>query len=138
MHKEQLTALTQDISNQFASDVDNSTKKALIAELDETCARNLKIEREIYLTNSWNSTLVGISFDLQSLTDDLQQTKCVNFLDCLQFYLDILKDIILMEGDSILVALTEEIQHLRVDMFNLIIGYLDINHSEKLITKGLN
>ena len=27
MHKEQLTALTQDISNQLASDVDNSTKK---------------------------------------------------------------------------------------------------------------
>ena len=137
-HEEQLTILKQDISNQFASDVDNSTKKALNAEFDETCARNLKIEREIYLTNSWNSTLIEIFFDLQSLTDDLNQTKCVNFLDCLQFYLDILKDIILMEGNSVPEAVTEAMQHLRVDMFHLVTGYLDINHSEKLITKGLN
>ena len=138
IYKEQLTILKQDISNQFGSDVDNSTKKTLNAEFDETCARNLKIEREIYLTNSWNSTLIEILFDLQSLTDDLNQTECVSFLDCLQFYLDILKDIILMEGDIVPVAVTEAIQHLRVDMFNLITGYLDINHSEKLITKGLN
>ena len=109
MHKEQLTALTQDISNQFASDVDNSTKKSINCWIWWNMCKKFKTWKgNISNWNSWNSTLIDIFLDLQSLTDDL---KCVNILDCLRFHLDILKDIILIEGDSISVTVTEAIQH---------------------------
>ena len=137
-NKQEVMRLKRAISSQFANVVDESTKQSLDNELDDIFTYNQSHVTEMYLTNSWNSTLIETFSDLQLLVDDMQQTDCLNLLDCLEFYTSILKDLIEMELSNESLTSIEKLQYLKTNMFLLITSYPDIKHSEKLITQCMN
>ena len=135
---EELTYLKQNISNQFAGVVDYSTKILLNKELDEIFGAKVNNEKDEFLTDSWNSTLIGTFSELQLLVKDMDQTDCVNFLDCLEFHTDVLKSATgFVKGISSL-NVTEATLSWKSNILQLTTSYPDISQSEKLILATVN
>ena len=131
--EEDIAKLKQNISIQFAAIKDNSTEKLLNKELDEIFAKKLQDEKDISMKYFWNFTMTEILSHLQVFVFDQQSTDCVNLLDCLQFYTDILISITALEEDMISLNITNKIKDWKLNLLQLITDYPNINHAKKLI-----
>ena len=137
-NKEQLENIKRNISNQFAGVVDYSTKILLNKELDEIFGADGNTENENSLTDSWNSTLIDTFSEMQLLVNDMQQTNCVNFLDCLEFYTDALKSTARFEKRIGSLNVTEATQTWKTNILQLTTSYPDVNQSGKLVAATVN
>ena len=131
--EEDMAKLKQNISIQFAAIADNSTEKLLNKELNTIFAKKLQDEKDISMKYLWNSTIIEILSRLQVFVFDQQSTDCVNLLDCLQFYTDILISITALEEDMIALNITNKIEDWKLNLLQLISAYPNIDHAEKLI-----
>ena len=89
-----LTELKVNISNQFSGVFNDSTNKLLNKEVNEIFTNIINIEKEMFLSGTWNLTIKEILLELELFTYDLHLTTCVSLLDCLQFYTDLMKDMV--------------------------------------------
>ena len=137
-NKEQLENIKRNISNQFAGVVDYSTKILLNKELDEIFGADGNTENDNSLTDSWNSTLIDTFSEMQLLVNDMQQTNCVNFLDCLEFYTDALKSTTRFEERIGSLNVTEATQTWKTNILQLTTSYPDVNQSGKLVAATVN
>ena len=135
---EEITYLKQNISNQFVSVVDYSTKMLLNKELDEIFGTKTNNEKDDSLTGSWNLTLIDTFSEMQLLVKDLNQADCVNFLDCLEFYTDVLKSATGFEKVIASLNITETTLTWKSNILKLTTSYPDINQSENLISATVN
>ena len=134
----QLNNLKMNISSQLTDAFNDSIRKLLNKELNEIFANTLNNENETFLTGNWNSTLKEILLELELFTYDLKPTTCVNLLDCLQFYIDMIKDMVHWETKINSSNVTERIQTWKDNILQLILAYPDIKQSEKLIAIATN
>ena len=134
MKNKQLTNLKVNISSQFSGAFNDSISKLLNKKLNEIFANTLNIENETFSTGTWNSTLKEILLELELFTYDLKPTTCVNLLDCLQFYIDVMKDMVQWETKINSSDVTAKIQSWKDNILHLMLAYPDIQQSEKLIT----
>ena len=134
----QLTELKVNISNQFSGVFNDSTNKLLNKEVNKIFANIVSIEKEIFLAGTWNLTLKEIILELELFTYDLHLTTCVNLLDCLQFYIDLMKDMVHWEAEINLLNVTEKMQAWKDNILHLMLAYPDIKQSEKLVTTATN
>ena len=134
----QLSNLKMNISSQFTGAFNDSIRKLLNKELNEIFENYLNIENETFSRGTWNLTLKEILLELELLTYDLQPTICVNLVDCLQFYIDLMKDMVQLETKIHLSNITEKIQSWKDNILHLMLDYPDIKQSEKLITTTAN
>ena len=130
----QLENLKVNISSQISGAFNDSISKLLNKELNEIFENTLNIENETFSRSTWNLTLKEILLELEILTYDLQPTTCINLVDCLQFYIDLMKDMVQLETKINLSNVTEKIQSWKDNILHLILAYPDIKQSEKLIT----
>ena len=135
---EEITYLKQNISNQFVSVVDYSTKILLNKELDEIFGTKTNNEKDDSLTGPWNLTLIDTFSEMQLLVKDLNQADCVNFLDCLEFYTDVLKSATGFEKVIASLNITETTLTWKSNILKLTTSYPDINQSENLISATVN
>ena len=133
-----LTELKVNISNQFSGVFNDSTNKLLNKEVNEIFTNIINIEKEMFLTGTWNLTLKEILLELELFTYDLHLTTCVNLLDCLQFYTDLMKDMVHWETEINLLNVTEKIQAWKDNILHLMSAYPDIKQSDKLVTTTTN
>ena len=114
------------ISSQISGAFNDSISKLLNTELNEIFENTLNIENETFSRSPWNLTLKEILLELEILTYDLQPTTCVNLADCLQFYIDLMKDMVQLETKINLSNVTEKIQSWKDNILHLILAYPDI------------
>ena len=136
--EEDTAKLKQNISSQITAIKDNTTEKLLNEELDTIFASKLQNEKEVSMNYFWNSTIVEILSHLQSFVLDLQSSDCVNLLDCIKFYTELLISTTSLEKDITSLNITSKIENWKINLLELITGYPDINHAEKLITTTMN
>ena len=122
----QLENLKVNISSQISGAFNDSISKLLNKELNEIFENTLNIENETFSRSTWNLTLKEILLELEILTYDLQPTTCVNLADCLQFYIDLMKDMVQLETKINLSNVTEKIQSWKDNILHLILAYPDI------------
>ena len=133
-NEKELKNLKQNISSQIDSVLNYSTKIFLDKELDLMFGATENYNKNNSLTDSWNFILIDIFSEIQLFVSDLQETYCVNFLDCLEFYTDILKSITRFEKGIASLNMTEKIQTWKNNLLQLTTSYRDINQSGNLIT----
>ena len=133
-----LRELKVNISNQFSGVLNDSTNGLLNREVNEIFINIINVEKEIFLTGTWNFTLKEIPLELELLTYDLHLTTCVNLLDCLQFYTELMKDMVHWETEINLLNVTEKIQAWKDSILHLILAYPDIKQTDKLVTTVAN
>ena len=126
------------ISSQIFGAFNESISKLLNKELNEIFANILNIETETFLTGTCNSSLKEILLELELFTYDVKPTACINYLDCLQFYRDMLKDMELRETKINSSNATEKIQTWKDNILHLMLAYPDIKQSEKSIAIATN
>ena len=124
----------KNVSTQISEILNESARILLNKELDEIFEINLRNQMQKSLADSWNFTLIEIILSLHSFLDDLQQTDCVNLLDCVQFYTDLLNDTIHSENIGFSSNVTEKIKNWKANIIHLITAYPDLKHSQKLVT----
>ena len=118
--------------------MDNSTKVLLNKELDESFGAKANNDKDNSLTNSWNSTLIETFSEMQLLVKDVDQADCVNVLNCLEFYTDILKGATGFEKVIASLNVTEATLIWKSNILQLTTSYPDINQSEKFISATIN
>ena len=133
-----LEKFKENISIQFGSLVDDSTKKILTIELDEIFRRNEESEKEVFQTFSWNSTLIETILELQLIVQDMQQNQCANLLDCLQFHTNSIQNLLQFEESYLSMNITEKIEKWKSNILKLITSYPDINNSRQLVIGSFN
>ena len=129
-----LGQVKENISTQLSEMSNESARILLNKELDEIFEIKFNNQMQKSLTDSWNFTLIEIILSLHSFVDDLQQTNCVNLLDCVQFYTDLLNSTIYSEKIDFLSNITEKIKNWKANIIYLLTAYPDLKHSQKLIT----
>ena len=129
-----LRQVKENISTQLSEILNESARILLNKELNEIFEIKFSNQMQNSLTNSWNFTLIEIILSLQSFVDDLQQANCVNLLDCVQFYTDLLNNTIYSENIDFSPNITEKIKNWKANTIHLITAYPDLKHSQKLIT----
>ena len=138
LKNKQLNDIKVNISSQISGAFNYSISKLLNKELNEIFANITNIENKTFSTSTWNSTLREILLELELLTYDLKPTTCVNLLDCLQFHIDLVKDMVQLEIKINSSDVTEKIQSWKDNILHLMLAYPDIQQSEKLITTAAN
>ena len=133
-----LESIKENISIQFDSLVDDSTKKLLTIELNEIFRRKVESEKEVLQTFSWNSTLTETIVELQLFVNDMQQNECANLLDCLQFYTNSIKNLLQFEESRFSLNITEKVENWKSNILQLITSYPNINNSRQLIMESFN
>ena len=129
-----LRQVKENISTQLSEMLNESARILLNKELNEIFEIKFSNQMQNSLTNSWNFTLIEIILSLQSFVDDLQQANCVNLLDCVQFYTDLLNNTIYSENIDFSPNITEKIKNWKANIIHLITAYPDLKHSQNLIT----
>ena len=137
-NEKEFTHLKQNISDQIAIVLDYSTKLLLDKELDLIFGATKNYDKNNSLVDSWSSTLIDIFSEIQLFVEDLQQTYCVNFMDCLEFYTDVLKSVTRFEKGIAFLNVTEKIQTWKNNLLQLTTSYPNINQSGNLITATVN
>ena len=129
-----LGLVKENISTQLSEMLNESARILLNKELDEIFEIKLSNQMQKSLTDSWNFTLIEIILSLHSFVDNLQQTNCVNLLDCVQFYTDLLNNTIYSENIGFSSNVTEKIKNWKANIIHLITAYPDLKHSQMLTT----
>ena len=130
-----LEKIKQNISSQILGTMNDSTKVLLRNELEQAFLYKLNIEKEISQINSWNSTLIETILELQLFVNDMQQTDCINLLDCLLFYTDSIKNTMQFEESNKSLNISGKAETWKSNILHLITDYPNLNKSRQLIIR---
>ena len=130
--------LKQNISNQFVSLVDDSTKDLLSQELNDTFLYKMKSEKKAFQTYSWNSALNEVILDMQLFVNDMQQNDCFSLLDCLHYYTNTIINKMQFEESTFSLNITEKVENLKSNILQLITAYPDLKNSRQLVVGTFN